>query len=97
MKNLKLIKTLYECAAHCYHCADACLDTEDVKMMKDCIRTDRICAEICTTTAKLLAASSTNVSNWLPIAKASVNNAPQNVISTSTTIARLVLKLAKNV
>lgn len=54
MRNEQLIKTLYDCAAACNHCADACLDEDDVKKMVRCIRLDRICAETCVTTAKAL-------------------------------------------
>ncbi|HET8885655.1 MAG TPA: four-helix bundle copper-binding protein [Salinimicrobium sp.] len=54
MKNEDLIKTLYDCVAHCNNCADACLDEENVKMMIGCIRLDRICAATCTATAEAL-------------------------------------------
>ena len=47
MRNQELISALYNCAAHCYHCADACLDEEDIKMMVRCIRLDKICATTC--------------------------------------------------
>ncbi|MDG3582529.1 four-helix bundle copper-binding protein [Galbibacter pacificus] len=57
MKNSKLIEALNNCVAHCNYCADACLDSDDIKMMVDCIRTDRACAEVCSATAKLLAAN----------------------------------------
>lgn len=57
MKNSKLIEALNNCVTHCNHCADACLDEGDIKMMVDCIRTDRACAEICSTTANLLASN----------------------------------------
>ena len=58
MKNQKLLDALYNCITHCNHCADACLDTDNIKMMVDCIRTDRASAEVCSTTAKLLAMDS---------------------------------------
>ncbi|MDT0641945.1 four-helix bundle copper-binding protein [Zunongwangia sp. F363] len=61
MKNEKLIKALNDCAAHCNYCADACLDEDNIQMMVDCIRTDRACAEICSATAKLLAANYSDV------------------------------------
>jgi hypothetical protein len=47
MRNEKLIHALGNCINHCNYCADACLDEENVKMMKDCIRLDRVCAETC--------------------------------------------------
>lgn len=55
MKNQKLITSLQECVRHCWHCADACLEEDDLKKMVECIRLDRECAEICDLTAKLLA------------------------------------------
>jgi len=61
MKNSKLIEALNNCVAHCNYCADACLDTDNIKMMVDCIRTDRACAEICSATAKLLASNYADV------------------------------------
>ncbi|QQX77016.1 MULTISPECIES: four-helix bundle copper-binding protein [Aequorivita] len=55
MKNEKLIHALGNCINHCNYCADACLDEENVKMMVNCIRTDRVCAEVCSTLNQLLA------------------------------------------
>lgn len=69
MKNKELIETLYNCAAACNHCADACLDEKDVKMMISCIRTDRECAAICESTAKLLAQGSASASQLLKVCK----------------------------
>lgn len=62
MKNQGLISALYNCAAHCNHCADACLDEEDIKMMVKCIRLDKICATTCIATAEALSVSSQDVS-----------------------------------
>ncbi|HLW14588.1 MAG TPA: four-helix bundle copper-binding protein [Flavobacteriaceae bacterium] len=57
MKNSKLMEALNNCIVHCNYCADACLDEKDVKMMINCIRTDRACAEICNTTLNLLSSN----------------------------------------
>lgn len=46
-QNQQLLKTLHECMEACNHCFDACLKEDDVKMMTDCIRTDRECADMC--------------------------------------------------
>ena len=54
MRNDKLIDALFDCVAKCNYCADACLDEQDIKMMVKCIRLDRICAETCAATAKIL-------------------------------------------
>lgn len=46
-KHQQLIQILHECMAACNHCYDACLKEEDVKMMAECIRLDRECADMC--------------------------------------------------
>ena len=61
MRNEELIRTLYDCAAHCNHCADACLDEQDIRMMVKCIRLDRICGSTCTATAQALSVNSLDV------------------------------------
>ena len=63
MTNDKLIQALQECEAACNYCADACLGEENVKMMVDCIRLDRECAEICGTTVNLAAIESSRFFN----------------------------------
>lgn len=55
MRNEKLLHALGNCINHCNYCADACLDEDDVKKMVDCIRTDRVCAEVCSTLNQVLA------------------------------------------
>jgi hypothetical protein len=42
-----VIETLHDCMTACNHCYDACLKEDDVKMMSECIRYDRECADIC--------------------------------------------------
>ncbi len=61
MKHFELIKVLSDCVIHCNYCADACLDEDNIKMMVDCIRMDRACAEVCSTTIKLLASEYSDV------------------------------------
>ncbi|TWT25985.1 four-helix bundle copper-binding protein [Planomicrobium sp. CPCC 101110] len=46
-QHQELIQILHDCAAACNHCFYACLQEDDVKMMAECIRTDRECADIC--------------------------------------------------
>lgn len=43
----QLSQTLRECVEACNHCYNACLEEEDIKMMVECIRLDRECADIC--------------------------------------------------
>ncbi|AXI08769.1 four-helix bundle copper-binding protein [Oceanobacillus zhaokaii] len=46
-QHQELIQSLHECAVACNHCYGACLKEEDIKMMTECIRLDRECADIC--------------------------------------------------
>ncbi len=55
MRNEKLISALGNCINNCNYCADACLEEDNVKMMKGCIRLDRVCAEVCSTLNQVLA------------------------------------------
>lgn len=50
----QLIMALNDCATECNHCATACLDEQDVKMLSRCIKLDLDCAAICSLTATLL-------------------------------------------
>ncbi|GEQ85407.1 hypothetical protein ULMS_09150 [Patiriisocius marinistellae] len=61
MRNSELISALGNCINHCNYCADACLDEKDVAMMRDCIRTDRVCAEVCSSLSQILATNYKNV------------------------------------
>lgn len=49
---------LIKCITACETCADKCLDEDNVKMMADCIRLDRDCADACTMAARFLARKS---------------------------------------
>lgn len=42
-----LMDTVLECQKACNNCFDACLKEDDVKMMAECIRSDRECADMC--------------------------------------------------
>lgn len=42
----------------CNRCYDACLKEENVKMMVECIRTDRECADICALAIKSMQSNS---------------------------------------
>jgi hypothetical protein len=48
------IAACFECAQICTACADACLAEGDVAMLRRCIRLNQDCADICTTTGRLL-------------------------------------------
>lgn len=57
-KNIALIDVLNNCATECSHCAMACLDEQDVKMLAKCIKLNIDCADICRLTASLLSRGS---------------------------------------
>jgi hypothetical protein len=52
------IEACTECAVTCHHCAAACLQEPDVKMMARCIALDMDCAAICELAAAAMARGS---------------------------------------
>ncbi|MEN3609498.1 four-helix bundle copper-binding protein [Plantactinospora sp. ZYX-F-223] len=48
------IDALLACAQACTSCADSCLSEADVAQLVKCIRTDLDCADVCSTTARVL-------------------------------------------
>ncbi|WP_280357464.1 four-helix bundle copper-binding protein [Nocardia otitidiscaviarum] len=48
------IEACWRCAESCTVCADACLSEEGLAELRECIRTDLDCADICHTTAAVL-------------------------------------------
>lgn len=57
-KYASCIQACYACAAECNHCATACLQEDDAKMMARCIALDIDCAEICALAAAAMARGS---------------------------------------
>lgn len=53
-ENIKLSQKLAECVLACNNCFEGCLQEEHVKMMVQCIRLDKECAIICSTTLQLV-------------------------------------------
>ncbi|MFC3504023.1 four-helix bundle copper-binding protein [Micromonospora krabiensis] len=53
-KLAAVIDTLNACAEACTACADACLSEDMVAELTKCVRTNLDCADICTTTARVL-------------------------------------------
>lgn len=64
-QNNALIEALARCAAECSHCASACLDEDDVKMMVRCIKLDIDCSEICQLAISYVSRGSEHVSQIL--------------------------------
>ncbi len=52
------IEACLKCAALCNHCASACTQEEDVKMMASCIQLDMECAAACYAAAQLMSLGS---------------------------------------
>lgn len=50
---IEAIEASYECAQTCTSCADACLAEEMVAQLRQCIRLNLDCADICAVTATL--------------------------------------------
>ena len=59
------MEALSNCAAECNHCATACLDEQDVKMLSRCIKLDIDCADICLLTASYVARDSEHANHLL--------------------------------
>lgn len=57
-QNTQLLSLLTYCVTECNHCAAACLEEEDVKMLTKCIKLDLDCADICLLMAGYLARGS---------------------------------------
>ena len=49
-----VVRSAAECAAVCTTCADACLEEDDPASLRECIRNNLDCADICATTGRLL-------------------------------------------
>ena len=52
------IDACIECIDACNVCFDACLEEDHMKMMADCIRLDRECADICALAVKSMQSNS---------------------------------------
>ena len=50
---LTAIESLFDCAQACITCADACLAEDDADMLKQCIRLNLDCADVCKATGSL--------------------------------------------
>lgn len=64
-QNQSLLDALDACVAACEHCATACLQEDNVKMMARCVLLDRDCADVCALTARLLARGSEHAAHLL--------------------------------
>ena len=64
-QNLTILQALGKCAAECSHCATACLEEQDVKMLARCIKLDIDCAEICRLASSFIARGSEHAEHLL--------------------------------
>lgn len=97
MRNEKLIHALGNCINHCNYCADSCLDEDDVKKMVDCIRTDKVCAEVCSALSQVLATSYSDVRGLVQYCKKKFARPVQmNAESTKLSIVKTVQRHARN-
>jgi hypothetical protein len=51
---IRCIEACLDCEQVCRSCADACLSEEDVTMMRQCIRLDLDCADLCSAVASIM-------------------------------------------
>jgi hypothetical protein len=50
---LRCIEQCFDCAQVCIVCADACLGENKIELLKQCIRLNQDCADLCAATGKL--------------------------------------------
>lgn len=50
----RCIRACFECAQTCTTCADACLEEETVAELRECIRRNLDCADVCDITGRVL-------------------------------------------
>ena len=50
----KCIEACYLCATACDNCAASCFDEENLEMMRECIKLDMQCANICRLAAQFM-------------------------------------------
>lgn len=65
-KKKEILHLMADCVNACNHCFSSCLKEDDVKMMTDCIRLDKECAEVCSFTI-LMFHNSPFVDNYLEL------------------------------
>lgn len=56
----ELVESLENCVAACHNCAASCLEEENVYSMRECIKLDLDCADVCHMALKLLARDSSH-------------------------------------
>jgi Domain of Unknown Function (DUF326) len=96
-QNRGLLDALTKCAEECNHCAAACLEEQDVKMLARCIKLDIDCAEICSLAASFVARGSEHAQHLLHECAASAKPVLKNAKSMQAwewSIAEGVQKLA---
>lgn len=64
-ENRYIVELIYKCAAECDYCASLCLEEEEMDRMRDCIKLNIMCADICRTTAMAISRESQYTHNLL--------------------------------
>lgn len=96
-QHQQLLKTLHECMEACNHCFDACLKETDVKMMADCIRLDRECADMCAYLEQAITRNSAFVKELAGVCATICEACGTEVRNTTTITASNVRKHVLNV
>lgn len=66
-QEFEFIQSLQNCMVACNNCYNACLQEDDVKMMAQCIRLDRECADMCAFLAQAVSRKSPFVSEMATV------------------------------
>ena len=70
---IRAVEAAYGCAATCRICADACLGEAMVADLVQCIRLNLDCADVCSTTAKVLSRPGPDTSTWRSLLQACID------------------------
>lgn len=95
-QHAELLKVLHECMTECNHCFDACLKEDDVKMMAECIRLDRECADMCGYLEQAISRNSPFVKQLAQVCAEICEPAAMNANTMTMTTASAVQKPASS-
>jgi hypothetical protein len=64
-RNRELIEQILSCSSVCDYCAASCLEEENIEMLRNCIKLNLECAEICRATSIALSRGSSQAETLL--------------------------------
>lgn len=89
----KCIEACYLCATACDNCAASCLDEENLEMMRECIKLDMQCANICRLAAQFMTLNSGSAQDLCRLCADVCQKCVTSVESMNMTIVRIAQAL----